>query len=131
MPYLQITLGRPLDAARQHALARAATALLSDLLGKRGEVTAVRIEHGAAGWFIAGTAVAATDQPCHAEVCITAGSNRAEEKAAFIAALHALLDRECGPLPEASYLVIREIPAENWGYAGLTQAARRQAQQAL
>ena len=127
MPYLQISLNRPLAAPQQQALAAASTRLLVELLGKRGEVTAVRIETQAAGWFISGTAVSAALQPCHAEVCITAGTNSAEEKASFISALHALLDSECGPLPEASYLVIREIPAENWGYAGLTQAARKQA----
>ncbi|WP_371325355.1 hypothetical protein VX159_07500 [Dechloromonas sp. ZY10] len=131
MPYLQLTLNRPLATDQQQTLAAAATRLLSEQLGKRGEVTAVRIEQREAAWFIAGKPVAAPWQACHGEVCITAGSNRAEEKAAFIAALNALLERECGPLAEASYLVIREIPAENWGYAGQTQAARRLAQPRL
>ena len=27
-------------------------------------------------------------------------------------------------LAEASYLVVHELPAESWGYAGVTQAAR-------
>ena len=30
-----------------------------------------------------------------------------------------------GPLAPASYVIVREVPATDWGYAGQTQAARR------
>lgn len=29
------------------------------------------------------------------------------------------------PLAEASYVTVRELPVTDWGYGGLTQAARR------
>jgi 4-oxalocrotonate tautomerase len=29
-------------------------------------------------------------------------------------------------VPEATYVVIHELPASDWGYAGKTQSARRQ-----
>jgi 4-oxalocrotonate tautomerase len=38
------------------------------------------------------------------------------------------LQRQLGagrPLAEASYVTVRELPATDWGYGGLTQAARR------
>lgn len=129
MPYLHLTLGRTITAETQHQLASRSTALLQQLLHKRAEVTAVRIECTADAWFINGDKPSAALLPCHGEVCITAGSNSAEEKAAFLAALHALLGEICGPLPEASYLVIREIAAGNWGYDGKTQACRLAARQ--
>lgn len=124
MPYLHLTLGRPLATDRKQELARRATDLLTHGLGKRGEVTAVRIECTADSWFIGGQPVAGAATPCHGELLITAGTNDDAEKAAFLAALHALLGEICGQLPTASYLVIHEIPAGNWGYDGQTQAAR-------
>jgi 4-oxalocrotonate tautomerase len=131
MPYLHLTLGRTIPAETQQQLASRSTALLQQLLHKRAEVTAVRIECTADAWFINGAQTAAALLPCHGEVCITAGSNSGEEKAAFLAAWHALIGEICGPLPEASYLVIREIAADNWGYDGKTQASRLTARQAL
>lgn len=103
MPYLHLTLGQTISAEAQQQLASRSTALLQQLLRKRAEVTAVRIECTADAWFING------DKPA--------------------AALHALLGEICGPLPEASYLLIREIPAGNWGYDGKTQASRLAARQ--
>ncbi|HXE36939.1 MAG TPA: tautomerase family protein, partial [Azonexus sp.] len=97
------------------------------LLHKRAEVTAVHVNCVAAdGWCIAGEPLAETLTPAHSEIYITAGTNTAAEKAAMIAALHRLLVESCGALPEASYVVIHEIPATDWGYAGQTQAARQQ-----
>jgi 4-oxalocrotonate tautomerase len=31
------------------------------------------------------------------------------------------------PLAEASYVIVRELPAGDWGYGGQTQAARQRA----
>lgn len=131
MPFLHLTLGQALSAEAQHQLASRSTKLLQQLLRKRAEVTAVRIECTTDAWFINGDKPAAPLIPCHGELCITAGSNSTEEKTAFLAALHALLGEICGPLPEASYLVIREITGDNWGYDGKTQASRLTARQVL
>lgn len=126
MPFIRITLGRPTDAGTRQRLGRHATDLIVDLLGKRREVTAVLIETaGEADWLVGGAPVAAGATPAHCEIAITAGSNDAGEKARTIAAMHALLAETLGDVPEASYVVIRELPAESWGYAGRTQAARR------
>ncbi|WP_422845065.1 tautomerase family protein [Acidovorax sp. M2(2025)] len=32
-----------------------------------------------------------------------------------------------GPLAEASYVIVRELPAGDWGYGGRTQQARKAA----
>jgi 4-oxalocrotonate tautomerase len=63
------------------------------------------------------------------EISITAGTNTVAEKESFIAAAFAELERQLGfgqPLEEASYVIVREVPATDWGYAGKTQASRRQ-----
>lgn len=62
------------------------------------------------------------------EISITAGTNTAEEKAAFVSAAFAELQRQLGEdglLEEASYVVVRELPATDWGYGGRTQQARK------
>lgn len=126
MPFIRISLGRLADAATRQQLGRRATDLIVDLLGKRREVTAVLVEgSGEAAWLIGGEHVAAGATPAHCEIAITAGTNTPTERSRMIAAMHALLAETLGGVPEASYVVIRELPAENWGYAGRTQAARR------
>ena len=45
-----------------------------------------------------------------------------------IAAAYAELAQQLGeglPLEDASYVIVRELPAGDWGYGGVTQAARR------
>lgn len=44
MPFIRITLGAELSPDRRNTLARRATDLIVDILGKRREVTAVLVE---------------------------------------------------------------------------------------
>lgn len=124
MPFIRITLGSEISPDQRDTLARRSTDLIAELLGKRREVTAVLVETAAsASWLIGGQPAAAT--PCHCEIAITEGSNTPEEIARMIAATSALLRETLADMPAASYVVIRELPAGNWGYDGQTQAARR------
>lgn len=55
------------------------------------------------------------------EISITQGTDTPAEKAAFIEAAFAELQRQLGcggPLEEASYVIVRELPASDWGYGG-------------
>ena len=127
MPTLVLKLTPLQNPERYEALARALTDLTVQLLGKRREVTAVVIDDlPAARWHIGGAPVA---QPTALlEISITQGTNTEEEKAAFIAAVFAELQRQLagdGALAAASYVVVRELPASDWGYGGRTQQARR------
>lgn len=132
MPFIRLTLGKAVMPSQQQSLARRATDLIAAILHKRAAVTAVQVVGaGSDTWCIAGDVVPAVQTPAHAELFITEGTNTPAEKAAMIAALHRALEETCGPLPEASYIVIHEVPAGNWGYGGLTQAARQQARQGL
>jgi 4-oxalocrotonate tautomerase len=130
MPTLQLKLSPPQPAARVAALARRLTELSTDLLGKRKEVTAVVVDELMPGkWFIA------SHRPEQVtallEISVTQGTNTEAEKQAFIAAAFRELEQQLGPLEEASYVVVRELPAADWGYGGMTQAARRQLVAAL
>lgn len=130
MPTLFVKVTPLQNTDRYAALAAALTQLSTDLLGKRPEVTAVVIEDlPATHWYIGG--VEAVKPSAFLEISVTAGTNTAAQKAAFIAAAFAELQRQVGfyseALEAASYVVVRELPASDWGYGGVTQAARRQA----
>ena len=128
MPTLQLKISPPQDPGRCQVLASALSALSTRLLGKRQEVTAVMVEAlPAARWFVDGRPV--QGPTALLEISITQGSNTAGEKSAFIeAAFHELqrqLGEVTGGLEPASYVMVRELPATDWGYGGITQLARR------
>ena len=111
----------------QHDIAVVLGSGWGEAAGLIGEVTAVVIDDlPAARWHIGGAPVA---QPTALlEISITEGTNTEEETAAFIAAAFAELQRQLagdGALAAASYVVVRELPASDWGYGGRTQHARR------
>ncbi len=126
MPTLQLKLTPVLPAPAQAALAAELTQLTALVLGKRPEVTAVLMEL-VPQWFIGGAPVA--QATAWLTISITAGTNTAAQKAAFITEAHALLQRHLGPLAPASYVIVHELPATDWGYGGQTQAARQAARQ--
>lgn len=124
MPTLQLKLAPPQSADRLASLARRLTDLSTQILGKRREVTAVLVEELWPGrWFIGGRQ--ATDATALLEIRVTQGTNSAGEKEAFVEAAYEELSQQLGPLHEASYVVVQEVPAGDWGYGGRTQAQRK------
>lgn len=129
MPTLQLRLSPLTSPDRHPLLARALTRITVDTLGKREELTAVLIDElPPACWTVGGQAV--TRPTALLDIRITAGTNTATQKAAFIAAAFAELQRQLAPggsLEAASYVIVHELPATDWGYGGLTQHDRQQA----
>jgi 4-oxalocrotonate tautomerase len=127
MPTLQLKISPPQPPEGHALLARELTAITAQHLGKRPEVTAVLIEElPAARWHVG--AVAVQRATAWLEISITAGTNTPAQKAAFIEAAFAVLQSQLGagqPLEPASYVIVRELPATDWGYGGQTQAARK------
>ena len=125
MPFLHIKLaGVSVGPQECRALQQDVTGLMADILNKRADLTSVLVEPvDVSLWSIGGEAIPAG---AHLDAYVTRGTNTDEEKQAFIAAAHALLQRVCGGrLPLATYVIIHDIEAEAWGYDGRTQAARR------
>ena len=133
MPTLTLKIAAPHDPERDQALATALTAITASTLGKRAEVTAVLIEDlPATRWFIG--ARPAVRPTALLEINVTAGTNTVAQKAAFVEVAFAELARQLAPgsaLEEASYVIVRELPASDWGYAGRTQQARSEAARTL
>jgi len=131
MPTLVIKIAPLQDPERYASLAAALTAITADTLGKRPEVTAVAIDEvPAAWWFVGGRKLQRPSALL--EISITAGTNTAAQKARFVEAAYAELQRQLaqdGVFEAASYVIVRELPATDWGYGGRTQEARRQLQE--
>ena len=131
MPLLTLTTFPALtDPGQQQVIAHELGDHTARLLRKRLPVTAVVISGAPIAWFIGCEPLqkdhgATTPRTFALELRITAGTNTAEEKAAWIAAAW---DTMCQAVPgvvaEASYISIVEIPAGDWGYGGQTQATR-------
>jgi 4-oxalocrotonate tautomerase len=127
MPTLLLKMSPLQNPSRYASLAQTLTGLTHQHLRKRPEVTAVVIDDlPAARWYVGGEAVQAPTALL--EISITAGTNTEAEKAAWIAACYEELTRQLGagrPLAAASYVIVRELPASDWGYDGRTQKARQ------
>jgi 4-oxalocrotonate tautomerase len=127
VPTLNLRLAPPVDAMRARALAGALTELTAEVLGKRREVTVVTVESLPPDhWFIDSNP--ASQATAQLQIHITSGTNTAEQKARFVEAAFALLQRHLAPqgaLAAASYVQVHALPATDWGYGGRTQAARR------
>lgn len=121
MPFVRVTVTPAPSPATQQRLAAGATRLMAEVLGKKAELTSVLVETASGHWTIGGDSA---PQAAHLEALITAGTNSPEQKSAFLAQAMALLTAELGVLPTATYVVVRDVPAADWGYGGVSQAAR-------
>ncbi len=123
MPYIDLLIEPAPTPAQATRLAQGLTDAMVEVGGKRRAVTAVRIAAAdSALWSIGGERC--PQATAYLDVKVTEGSNSREEKAALVERFHRLLVETLGELAEASYIAIHELPAESWGYGGLTQAAR-------
>lgn len=130
MPFINIAVaGEPLSPAQKHQLFDETTRLMSEVMGKDPALTAVRLDRfRAEDWAIGGEPVSRQDATAlHMDISVTAGTNSEAEKAEMIRQAMAMLKAVVGTAPEASYIVIHELPASAWGYDGRTQAARASA----
>jgi 4-oxalocrotonate tautomerase len=126
MPILTLKLAPPQGAALCATLSEALTTVTVQTLAKRGELTAVVIDElPCAHWTIGAQVV--KRPTAWLEFTVTAGTNSAAQKAAFIAAAFATLQRLLAPeqgLEPTSYVAVRELASSDWGYGGRTQQAR-------
>jgi 4-oxalocrotonate tautomerase len=126
MPFLDIRLSAPCLPEKVAQIATRMTDLTVEILGKRRGVTAAVVQCVAPGhWTVGGESLnAAGSGSFFMETNVTEGTNTPEQKAAFVAAAFTAAEAILGRLDAASYVIVREIPANAWGYEGRTQAAR-------
>ncbi|MEH6631170.1 MAG: tautomerase family protein [Halopseudomonas aestusnigri] len=127
MPFINISVaGAILTSSQKQQLFDETTRLMSEILRKNPELTSVRIDEFAAeNWAVGGTSMTVTGKVAvHMDIKVTEGTNTDTEKAEMIKQAMVMLKEVIGQPPEASYVIIHDLPATTWGYDGQTQAAR-------
>ena len=126
MPYLNVKICAPQSAETTSKVASFLTDLTANVLGKKKELTSVAIEYMPAHqWFIGGTSLSSQDaKTFYLDIKVTEGTNTKNEKADYIKKVFAEFEATLGRLDPASYIVIHEVRADSWGYAGATQEFR-------
>jgi 4-oxalocrotonate tautomerase len=126
MPILQVTLSGPADAAKAAAVAARLSALTAEHLNKDPALTSVAVTFlPAAHWFVGGPSLETAGLASFwLDIAVVDGTNTKDQKAAYIAAVFAAMAREIGPLHSESYIHVREVKADAYGYGGRTQESR-------
>jgi 4-oxalocrotonate tautomerase len=129
VPILEVTVSGTPSAERSAAISDALTGLTAEILRKDARLTSVAVRYVAPEHWVVGRSSLETHRKASffLDVRVTAGSNIREEKARYIAAVFARVSDLLGPLHEASYVHVHDVPADAWGYGGRTQAQRRAA----
>lgn len=126
MPFARITVADPATPEHvQQQLVTQVGALLVDVLHKEAEVVVTHVNlTSPQQWYVGGERVVGATG-AHLEVSITAGTNTAEQKSAFVAEAHAALADVLRALADTVYVAIIELDGDSYGYNGVTQAQRR------
>ena len=126
MPYLNLRIAARESSAHIESIVDCLMTHTRDILGKQPEVTSIDIEYTRPRhWYVGGTPV--SDQQAttfYLDIKITEGTNTKQQKAQYIQTVFADIQEILGPITEASYIVIHDVRADAWGYAGRTQEAR-------
>lgn len=122
MPFISIRIA-PGDISEEQAekLIARTTTLMSDVMKKKAERTTVHIQPENPNlWAVGGKKIADQDGAAvRMDIKITEGTNLAIDKVTMVEQSHAMLSEVLGALPEATYIIIDEIPGESWGKAGI------------
>jgi 4-oxalocrotonate tautomerase len=122
MPMISVHVAATPSAQLSERLASTLTDLTASILHKDPAVTSVAITYvDPHQWFVAGERGAPT---YFVEGRFTEGTNTKDEKAAYIAQVHAALDTLLGGVRPASYVQVAEVRADAYGYAGQTAERR-------
>jgi 4-oxalocrotonate tautomerase len=124
MPFVTIKIaGLALAPEQILRLQGEATRLMTEVMRKKRELTAVLVEQVDAAWWTVGAVPIRA--AAHLDVKVTAGTNTPDEKRRFIAEVMQLLRSVIGPpLNPVCYVVVHEVSGDAWGYGGRTQADR-------
>jgi 4-oxalocrotonate tautomerase len=126
MPYLDVKIsGTPAADITQQVADRLAD-LTTTILHKKRELTSITVTYvDGRQWYVAGTPITAQEQTTfYLAIHVTDGTNTKDEKAAYIKQVFASMQSILGKLHPASYVVIKDVGADSWGYEGATQEFR-------
>ncbi|MCG5237044.1 tautomerase family protein [Xanthobacter oligotrophicus] len=126
MPLLDVKLSGTPDAALAATVATTLSDLTARILRKDPQVTAVAISFVPRDqWLVGGASLAQTAASSFSlDIQVVDGTNTKDEKAAYLEAVFAAMDGLLPDLDPESYILVREVKADAYGYGGRTQESR-------
>lgn len=130
MPFVSIRIANTeLTTNQTDALIEQVTALMTDVMKKKPERVTVQISLEDPNLWAVGRKRMTDSDGCgvRMSIAVTAGTNSITEKEDMVVAATTMLDEILNINPDATYIVINEIPGESWGKGGITLADRTKA----
>lgn len=126
MPLLNVTLSGTPDDTLAAQVAQRLLELTATHLRKDPKVTSIAISFvPESRWFVGGTALAAKRRSTFSlDILVVDGTNTKDEKAAYLDAVFASMDQLLPDLDPESYILVREVKADAYGFGGRTQESR-------
>ncbi len=125
MPFIHLKVfGAALAPQQVSRVQSGLTDLMASVLRKKKPLTVVQVDMARDSQVFCAGERAPGCWTGQLTAFITLGTNTAEEKAAFQTQAYALLREELGEPSTPVYVIVQEVPATDWGYDGVTQAAR-------
>ena len=126
MPILNLKVSAVPLPELSESLAEALVEVTARVLRKRPEITAVAIDYTAPEhWIVGGRTLAQQKKASFwLDIKVVDGTNTKDEKALYLAEVFGLMGRILGDLHPESYVLVHEVPADAYGFGGLTQERR-------
>jgi 4-oxalocrotonate tautomerase len=126
MPILNLKVSAPRSASLSRTLSEGLVEATARILRKNPEITAVAIGYvSPEDWIVGGKSLAEQKKASFwLDIKVVDGTNTKDEKALYLAEVFAFMGRVLGSLHEESYVLVHEVPADAYGFGGLTQEHR-------
>ncbi len=126
MPILNLKVSANRSASLSRTLSEGLVEATARILRKKPEITAVAIEYvSPEDWIVGGKSLAEHGKASFwLDIKVVDGTNTKDEKALYLAEVFALMGRILGDLHPESYVLVHEVPADAYGFGGLTQEHR-------
>lgn len=126
MPILNVKLSGAPDAALAAKVAATLSDLTHHILRKDPKLTAVAVSFvPAEHWFVGGEALSVKGRTSFSlDILVVDGTNSKDEKAAYLEAVFSAMSGLLPNLDAESYILVREVKADAYGYGGRTQESR-------
>jgi 4-oxalocrotonate tautomerase len=127
MPILNVKVSSKPSTELSEAIAKGLVEITARVLRKRPEITAVAIDYTAPEhWIVGGSSLAQQGKASFwLDIKVVDGTNTKDEKARYLSEVFAFMGQILGTgLHEESYVLVHEVPADAYGFGGLTQEHR-------
>jgi 4-oxalocrotonate tautomerase len=126
MPILTLKVAAPRSASLSRTLSDGLVEATARVLRKNPDITAMAIDYvPPEDWIVGGRSLAEQGKASFwLDIKVVDGTNTKDEKALYLAEVFAFMRRVLGDLHEESYVLVHEVPADAYGFGGLTQEHR-------